>query len=212
MDRFFKPALFFLVVSYLISIIGLIMKIDEPEYFRVSWVFTTLSFVILMLFHSPHTLRFWTIIIFTGLAGFLIEVVGVNTGLIFGQYSYGDSLGLKVWNTPLVMLINWMMLPYLVYTIISKTKYSTFVKILFSSAILTGFDAIMEPVAIMMNMWRWQNLMPPLHNSIGWFVVSFILFTFLYYSNTKVKNRLAPYLLLIQVLFFATLNVIFRIL
>ena len=29
--------------------------------------------------------------------GFLTEFLGVNFGLIFGSYSYGDNLGLKIW-------------------------------------------------------------------------------------------------------------------
>ena len=35
--------------------------------------------------------------------GFLTEFLGVNFGLIFGSYSYGDNLGLKIAGVPLII-------------------------------------------------------------------------------------------------------------
>ena len=34
------------------------------------------------------------------LIGFVIEVIGVKTGYVFGSYSYGDSLGFKILEVP----------------------------------------------------------------------------------------------------------------
>jgi len=43
---------------------------------------------------------------------FLIEAAGVNTGKIFGVYAYGNTLGPKLLNTPVIIGLNWFLLIY----------------------------------------------------------------------------------------------------
>ena len=67
---------------------------------------------IILLFHqqwNSSTILFITICYLTG---FLFEVAGVNTGNIFGDYSYGPVLGWQIWNTPLIIGANWLLLIY----------------------------------------------------------------------------------------------------
>ena len=52
-------------------------------------------------------LRFF---IFAFSIGFLVEVIGVNYGIIFGNYTYGKVLGFKVLNVPLMIGVNWFFL------------------------------------------------------------------------------------------------------
>ena len=52
-------------------------------------------------------LRFF---IFAFSIGFLVEVIGVNYGIIFGNYAYGKVLGFKVLNVPLMIGVNWFFL------------------------------------------------------------------------------------------------------
>lgn len=55
-------------------------------------------------------------VIVTGFAiavtSYLIEAVGVNTGRIFGAYTYGKALGPALWNTPVIIGLNWFLLIY----------------------------------------------------------------------------------------------------
>jgi putative membrane protein len=37
-----------------------------------------------------------------------LEVVGVKTGLIFGEYKYGSTLGIKLFEVPLIIGFNWV--------------------------------------------------------------------------------------------------------
>ena len=39
--------------------------------------------------------------------GFFTEYLGVNYGLLFGTYSYGNNLGIKIWGVPLMICVNW---------------------------------------------------------------------------------------------------------
>ena len=40
--------------------------------------------------------------------GMIAEILGVNYGLIFGKYDYGDNLGLKLLGVPLLIGLNWV--------------------------------------------------------------------------------------------------------
>ena len=42
--------------------------------------------------------------------GMIAEILGVNYGLIFGKYDYGDNLGLKLLGVPLLIGLNWVVL------------------------------------------------------------------------------------------------------
>jgi putative membrane protein len=209
MDRYYKLTLYFLILSHLVSIFGITINIDHPDYFRFAGYFIPASFGLLMLFHKSHTLRFWLALLACGLLGFLVEVLGTNTGLVFGSYSYGNSLGAKLWGTPLVMAVNWMMLPYMVMVLVSKWQWGYCYKVAGSALVLTGYDLLIEPVAIRLDMWAWESGHNSIHNSIGWFVVSLAIFGVLYKSKIDVQNRLAPKLFVIQGVFFLTLSLVF---
>ena len=47
-------------------------------------------------------LIFWT--------GILVEFLGVNYGLLFGEYSYGKNLGPKLFGVPFLIGMNWVIL------------------------------------------------------------------------------------------------------
>jgi putative membrane protein len=44
--------------------------------------------------------------------GFFSETVGVKTGLIFGEYSYGKALGFQWMQVPLLIGLNWFIIIY----------------------------------------------------------------------------------------------------
>ena len=45
--------------------------------------------------------------------GMIAEILGVNYGLIFGKYDYGDNLGLKLLGVPLLIGLNWVVLTFI---------------------------------------------------------------------------------------------------
>ncbi len=200
-----------LVCSYLIGIAGISISLDKPYYFRVAALFVPLSFIILMIFHTPHSLRFWLALLFVGLFGFTVEAIGTNTGLIFGQYVYGKSLGFSVLGTPPNMAFNWMMLVYLFAYYFNAKKLNLLLKSLLASLAMVAFDWIIEPVAIRLDMWQWVQGYPPFHNYVGWFLVSLSIFLFFFKFVGKFSNPMAKTFLILQLLFFSILNLIFRL-
>lgn len=142
------------------------------------------------------------------IAGFLIELIGVNTGLIFGDYSYGDALGLKLWNTPLLIGVNWLILVYSTGVLLEKFNFkSSLIFSLIGALILLGIDFLIEPVAIRFDYWSWSGGAIPLQNYIGWYIFSFLLFFVFRGLDFNKKNEAAIVLLITQIGFFLGLNI-----
>jgi putative membrane protein len=141
-------------------------------------------------------------------AGFFIEVIGVNTGIVFGNYSYGDALGLKLFSTPLLIGVNWLILVYCTGVLLQYLKIkNTLIFSLIGALILVGIDFLIEPVAIRFNYWSWAGGLIPAQNYIAWYIFSFLLFFVFQRLDFNKKNKAAIVLLLAQIGFFLVLNI-----
>ena len=134
--------------------------------------------------------------------GFFVEVVGVNTGIIFGEYSYGNTLGLKLFNTPLVMGINWLNLSLASFGVISFFTEKKILLILLSSILMVSLDYIIEPIAINLDFWSWQNISVPIHNYFGWFFGAIIAQMLIVFSKQKINFKISVAVLGSQLIFF----------
>ncbi len=117
-----------------------------------------LSMAAIIAFHQAGDLK-KEIIVFAAIfsASFLIEAWGVNTGRVFGNYTYGEGLWIKILSTPLLIGINWVLLVYCTAVITDSISAPVIVKILSSSVLMVLYDLIMEQVAPAMNMWSFEN-------------------------------------------------------
>jgi len=141
------------------------------------------------------------------LAGFFIEVIGVNTGQIFGDYIYGTALGIKLWATPLLIGVNWLILVYSTGVFLETFNFkSKWLFSAFGAGILLVIDFLIEPVAIRFDYWSWFEGVIPVQNYLGWYIFSYCLFLFFSASNFNKKNKAAVVLLFAQLCFFLALN------
>lgn len=195
-----------LVVFYLVGIIGFSIPISKQIFESLIPFALTLTFLLLMLYHESGLKQKITMMLIAVL-GFAIEVIGVKTGNVFGEYHYSNALGPKLINTPLFIGINWLMLTYSAYYTLNK-RISMKIPLVFIGALLiTFFDFIMEPVAIQVNMWNWNQGFIPIQNYLAWFVISFI-FLIMLNNSGKGKNELAPWVFFIQLVFFSVMNLL----
>ena len=125
------------------------------------------------------------------LFGFIVEVVGVNTGIIFGEYTYGKTLGLTFFGTPLVMGINWINLSLASFGIISFFTDKKNLLIILSSLLMVFFDFIIEPIAINLDFWSWEYITVPVHNYFGWFFCAIIAQLLIVFSKVKINQKIA---------------------
>ena len=143
-----------------------------------------------------------------GTLGYFVEVLGVWTGRVFGEYSYGEVLGLKVLNVPLLIGLNWAMLVFAIGVPMARTALPVGAKVLLSSAAMVALDLLIEPVAIHLGFWSWEQVAVPIQNYLAWGGVSALFFTLFFTLPIQRENPVARYVLLAQVLFFGGLNVV----
>lgn len=212
LDLNFSKTAGFFVIFYLVGIAGILLPFSFPLFIKLIPVALILSSVALAFYHKSFNTKTITVFISIYLIGFFVEVAGVNTGLIFGQYIYGESLGIKVFNTPLIIGLNWLLLVYITASVLEKFKIATPVKVIFSALMMLGYDLIIEQIAPLLDMWKWQNEMVPLKNYLAWFFLALLFHVVIQAFGIKTKNKLAPVILICQVIFFLILLIYLKLL
>jgi putative membrane protein len=208
-----------LAVVYTVGIFGFLW--DESGYFvRLTPLNLILTaYVVWRKADFSSWLKNWLIGI--GFLGFLAEMVGVNTAWLFGNYSYGYALGYKVANTPLMIALNWALVVYLACAsldlifsnLVSNLTFTQrlpglFLKAILAALMATALDFVIEPVAVRFQFWVWHSEHIPVFNYLCWFGLSLIFSAYYFQAKNLKTNPVAPYVLLIQLLFFGTLNFI----
>ncbi len=197
-----------LVLAYAAGIIGLQLP-ALATYFRPLSPFTLISsLVVLLLYHGDWRPAFWIYAVVAVLAGYLIEVAGVHTGLIFGEYAYGWGLGVQLWAVPPVIGINWLTLSYCCGSVCDRFQAPAWVKVMVASTIMVALDFFIEPVAVALDFWTWFGQPVPVQNYVGWWLVSASLFTLWFALPFRKENRLAKWVLTLQFLFFVVHNLL----
>ena len=105
-----------LVVFHLVGIIG-INSASKDLFLQLTSLNLLLSCALVFINHTHYNKSFIWFCITLFLLGYVTEVIGVKSGIIFGEYIYGNTLGIKLLDVPLIIGINWLMLVYSVGTI-----------------------------------------------------------------------------------------------
>ncbi len=147
----------------------------------------------------------WGLIVY--IITFSLEVIGVKTGYIFGSYYYGNVLGLQLFDVPLIIGFNWVVIILGAIGIASRIHKSAFQIALLTGTFAVLFDLMLEPVAINLGYWNWQQGFIPLQNYYAWFGIAF--FASLFGSKLKLdlEDSLFIYYFLIQFTFFILLSI-----
>jgi len=196
----------FLFVIYLVGLIGLNISSLRELYVQLTPITLLVSAMILLAFHHQWNTASIAVFVSIALAGFLVEWAGVQTGHVFGEYSYGSALGPAIGGVPLIIGINWLILIYTTYHIASRLFQQALLRIPATALMMVAFDYLMEPVAIGLDMWQWAGQGIPLMNYGAWFVVSLVFASALYLGRVRIDNPVADYLLLFMAVFFGILN------
>ena len=81
------------------------------------------------------------------------EILGVNYGLIFGEYVYLDNLGPKILGVPVLIGINWIILTFITGSLSSLIFKNKYLSVILGAIFMILLDLIMEPVAPLLGFW-----------------------------------------------------------
>lgn len=209
------------VLFHAIGLMG-ILFFKSDIIIRSTPVNMLLMFALIVWTQEEKNISFFIFIAVAAVTGIVVEIIGVNTGLLFGEYSYGNILGFKLKGVPLLIGINWFIIIYCcgisIHTLLQKaiekmnvemaapTKSVKALSVIVDGATLAVFfDWIMEPAAIKLGFWQWAGEIP-LYNYMCWFAVSMLLLTVFHFCRFGKRNKFAVHLLLIQLMFFLLLR------
>lgn len=196
-----------LVIFYSVGAIGILTPESRNNFLSLSFFNLILSFIILLLADKKSNIKFYFFLLICFAVGFIAELIGTKTGLLFGNYSYGENLGIKIGGVPLVIGVNWGILIVSSASIINRFKLHWSLKIVLSSLLMTSLDVLMEPVAIESDYWQWSGGVIPFYNYVCWFIISlFLHFIYFKYHIAK-SNKVYDALFIILTFFFSLLNI-----
>lgn len=211
------------VLFHSIGLVGLLF-FDKTFFLAATPINLLLSFALLIWTQTGKNIPFLLFMLICFGVGVSVEIIGVNTGILFGEYVYGNVLGFKIKDVPVLIGINWFIIIYCcgisIHTLLMKAinrvaadtgKTPMALKAL--SVIVDGatlavfFDWLMEPVAVKLGYWAWNgDGAIPMLNYICWFVISLLLLTAFHFAKFNKQNKFAVNLLLVQLMFFLLLR------
>lgn len=207
-----RPFFWAIFLASLIHVSGAIGMSFFDRIFFVPFTPLNLLLMLLLLVLNERAIngRFVKAFLVAVAVGMLSEMLGVNTGLLFGDYAYGDVFGAKLFGVPPLIGINWFCVVFSAYVvaerILQRAEAGFLLKALLTAVITTGFDWIMEPVAMELGFWNWRGAQIPIFNYVSWFMISFFVALIFHWLKVETINRFAPYFLLIQAIFFIFLR------
>lgn len=201
----------FILIFYSVAVLGFLIPWTHAVFVAIIPYALLLSVYLLGLYHERYSEKDIAVFLEIALMGFFIEVVGVKTGAVFGLYVYGDALGPKVLDTPLLISINWLFLTYAAYSISQRVSERWYVQVLLTPTLMLLYDLVLEQIAPLMDMWSWENSVVPFKNYLAWWVIG-LVFTFsLRFFRVESKNPLSLILFFTQFLFLVILFFAFNL-
>ncbi len=203
-----KYSIWFLVIMYSVGVIGHsipallnLMKILTP--------FTLLLTGGVVFYNVVKSTRknflIWCAAVYS--VTLSLEIIGVKTGVIFGEYTYGNVLGLKLLDTPLIIGLNWMFVILGAILIVEKLFVKKYLIVLFAGVLAVLFDIVLEPVAIELGYWNWSEGFIPIQNYIAWFIISIFAASLFHLLKIEINSSVPKFYFYIQLIFFVLLNI-----
>ena len=204
-----RKAISIIIVFHLIGLIGLSIPATRPIFlYLVPW-HLLLMLAVIVLNHNRVDNRFIFFMSLIFISGFAAEWVGIHKHWLFGDYSYGKTLGIKVFGVPLIMGANWFLLTYSASVLMQRSRLKSMLfRVIIGSFILVLLDFLIEPVAMRLDYWHWADDAVPLKNYLSWFLAGVVMLLIYELFRFKYQRVVAPVFLLTQFIFFGILHLV----
>lgn len=208
MTRQAKNSIIVLAVLHAVGIVGILSPL-RPWFVVLTPLNLLITAALLIRNHSEVNLRTVWVMLMAYFVGLGIEIAGVSTGVIFGEYKYGIVLGPKIAGAPMVIGVNWLILLFASGELARWMFQWYGWRILAGALSMVLLDILIEPVAITLEWWSWTRGIPPLLNYVGWFLVSLLMHAIYAAAIKDQHNRIGAVAYGILFAFFLLLNFAF---
>ncbi len=201
-----KVSIIIIWLFHLSGLIGL-LYIDKNLFASLTPLNLFISATLLFVNQTNATRMKFFIVFVIFFVGMIAEILGVQYGLIFGNYQYGNNLGLKLLGVPILIGFNWVVLTVICGSISSKIfKKSKVLSIILGITLMLLIDITLEPIAPVLDYWEFSGSKAPLQNYIGWGITSLITQTLYQYFYKTKEFIFSINLFIAQFLFFLGFN------
>ena len=202
-----KVSIFLLWLFTISGIIG-ILSPTKDWFLALTPINLLLYFAVIILNIDPVNKKVVAAISIPFFLGFITEALGVNYGLIFGTYTYGNNLGFKIWGVPLLICFNWAVLTAATADIAKMVSKNLLISALIGGLLMTLLDVLLEISAPRFDFWEFKDGEVPLQNYIGWFITGFA--AHLGYQNFNIKtHKIVSVNVILSIIVFFTVFVFF---
>ncbi|MFA7081197.1 MAG: carotenoid biosynthesis protein [Bacteroidales bacterium] len=192
-----------IIIFYAVGIIGFSIKYTYGLFIHLTPIVLLMSLALLFYYDRNNiTTKKVIFYIFIYISSLFIEMYGVNTGILFGDYTYGKGLGIKIVETPILIGINWVLMIYITSSVFTKLKPNFLSQVIIPSSLMIGYDIIMERAAPKIDMWSWAGDSIPLQNFLMWGGLAILFHSIRYLLKIEIKNKMAAPIFIAQVLLF----------
>lgn len=198
---------FILVFFLLIGLIGMFTPY-EKTFSELSFFNLVFTFLLVLVSLKSEINKFIKPFLYVFIIGFIAEQIGVHSGYIFGDYSYGNNLGFRIFGVPLIIGVNWAILSFGAWKLSEIFTSNQLTRYFIGSVLMVSFDFVMEPTAIALSYWKWDDEKIPLYNFFTWFIISFIAM-FIYSKYSIKSSGITKVVFISQFLFFIILSLKF---
>ena len=197
---------FSIFIVWLVNISGFFgILSDQKDFFLSSSPYVLTMTLFLLVVNNSIDKKFLLRLFFIFMLGLSVEIIGVNFSFFFGEYKYGDNLGVKIFDVPIVIGFNWVLLIILTGNFANRVFPKSIIgKVLFGSTMMILLDLLIEINAPKVDYWEFSLNPVPLSNYFWWFIFS-ILFHLIYQSNNNKEFLVSTNILVIHFLFFGLL-------
>jgi putative membrane protein len=192
-------------IFHLIGAVGMSFEQFKPLFVSLTPAHLLLS-LFLFLWADSFTFSKIKLFFILFMIGFWVEVVGVKTGVLFGVYNYGSTLGFQFLDVPLLIGINWFLLAVSTFGLVNTFVKNKYAILIIAATLMVALDFIIEPVAIHLDFWSWQNGIIPVQNYLMWWAVSLLMQWIIYASKLKFNSTVCFAIFISQIIFFTILN------
>ncbi|MCZ0701919.1 putative membrane protein [Natronobacillus azotifigens] len=148
--------------------------------------------------------------IIVALSTFFVEILSVETGFPFGEYSYSTILGPLVVGVPFTIALAWV--GVLLNSLIMSSQNNKTKRALETGFWIVIIDLILDPVAVLEGYWTWYNPGAfsyydiPITNFFTWFILGALLsYLFPLYKRSKQMLRMNTFIYQLMLLLFGAL-------
>ena len=204
-----RIAIIIIILFHAVGFVGLSLPVTRALFLSIVPFHLLLMLAVITFSHHKLNSRFGIFVLLVFWLGFIVEWIGVHKGWLFGNYTYGQTLGVKLADIPLMIGVNWFLLIYATGVTMQRSRLkSAFFRIIAGAGLLVLLDVLIEPVAIKFNYWHWDAGGIMLKNYACWFLVSAVMLYVFEWFSFKKQSIAAPVLLITEFVFFGLLNLV----